>query len=131
MSLGFMVRAFLSCAVFTARMLLWALLIKLNSVLSVRPQRNDSLIFNTRDNCAFLMPLVCLPLFTSNRVNTFPSLFWLPKIMATHLETYQTLHCRHTLRQTFAKQYFPLERMLQGISWPPAVSTSCSWKKSW
>lgn len=57
-----MVTVFLFCAVFTARMLLWALLIKLNSVLGVRPQRNDSLVLIPEIIVLFLMPLVCLPL---------------------------------------------------------------------
>lgn len=44
-----MVTVILLYAIFIARTLLWALLIKLNSVFCVRPQRRVSSGFNTRD----------------------------------------------------------------------------------
>lgn len=75
MSLGFMVRPFLLCVVFTARMLLWSSAIKLNSALCVRPQRNDSLIFILEIIVLFLMPRICLLLFTSSHGNVHISCF--------------------------------------------------------
>lgn len=60
MFLDFTVTAFLLCAVFAARMLLWALLIKPNSVLGVRPQRIDSLVLIPEMTVFVLMPPVCL-----------------------------------------------------------------------
>lgn len=112
---------------------LWALLIKFNNILFVRPQRNDSLIFNARDNCAFPNASGWPSSFhiRSCKYSHFLLCFGCQKCMATHLEMYRTLHCRCPLRQRFAKKYFPPERMLQEIPWPPAVSTSCSWGKSW
>lgn len=57
-----MVTVVLLYVIFTARMLLWALLIKLNNVLCVRPQTNDSLVLIPEKIVLLLMPLVCFPL---------------------------------------------------------------------
>ena len=49
-----MFMAFLLSAVFTARVFLWALLIKSNSVLCVRSQRSGSLVLISVDECFYL-----------------------------------------------------------------------------
>ena len=133
-SRDFMVMIFLLSAVFTTRVFLWVLLFKLNSVLCVRPQRSDSLILIPLMSVFFLMLLVCLPFlhtesythsyfllcFGCQNVWSFTWKFIGPCTAGKNL----------WLRQRFADQDFLFKRMLQGIAWPPVISTSCLWDES-
>lgn len=90
MSLDFTVMVVLWYVIFTAKMLLWALLIKLNSLLCVRPQTNDSLVLILGIIVFFLMPLVCFPLLHIKLYEYSYLLicFGCQECMATHLKIY-------------------------------------------